>query len=152
MKPVSNRLFSCVKPMSDVKISNDGKYAAYLEHQASVENNNYTNALKLCCLGTGETKVLYENCKVFAFRDSESIVLQGSGKNIIECVNISSGKMETVFENITVSKIYPYKSKIYAVSKVEVLPETDFLEFDTLPIFSCSTRRQSRKHFSPAAV
>lgn len=146
MKPVSNRLFSCVKPMSDVKISNDGKYAAYLEHQASVENNNYTNVLKLCCLGTGETKVLYENCKVFAFRDSESIVLQGSGKKIIECVNISSGKMETVFENITVSKIYPYKSKIYAVSKVEVLPETDFLEFDTLPIWNDGAKFTDPSH------
>lgn len=148
MKPVSNRLFSEVKPMSGVKLSPNGTHIAYLEHKANVEENNYTNILKVYNAITGETKVVYENCKVFSFADDEKIVLQATKGSVIEAVYIDTLKKETIFEDIVVSKLYCYKSKLYVTSKIGQAKESDFMEFDTLPIWNDGAQFTDPSHNS----
>ena len=135
-KPVSNRLFAEVKPMSNVKLSPKGGYIAYLEHQASVEDNKYSNVLKVYNMTTEETKVLFEQCKVFAFLDDEWIVLQGVGCEKIQKVHIASGKCEVILEKFAINKLHAFQSKLIVTAKINQVAESDFLEFDTLPIWN----------------
>lgn len=135
-KPVSNDLFAQVKPMSNVKLSPNGTYIAYLEHQASVEDNKYSNVLKVYNVESGETKVVFEQCKVFAFLDEEWIVLQGAGCDKIQKVHMESGKCQVMIEKFAINKLHVYQSKLFVTAKVGQAPESDFLEFDTLPIWN----------------